>query len=123
MISSGRAHTRAVRGAYWITCIRSFSKITAPGVTARFLPTWKAVSSVIDTRPLARSSKNLTMPSATLLPPVCIASCIASGLVAKKLAGLKASLNCRTAKRIWPLVFSSTGAASTQSRSAPAYAR
>ena len=83
IITSGRAKTSAVRGAYWITWISSFSKITAPSVTAMFRPTSNALSSVIEMRPLARSLKNSAIPSARLAPPVSSASCIASGLVTK----------------------------------------
>ena len=38
-ISSGRLSTVAVDGAYWMSCISSFSKITLPGVSARLRPT------------------------------------------------------------------------------------
>ena len=37
-----RIHLLAVCGAYWISCISSFSNTTAPGVTAMFLPTSNA---------------------------------------------------------------------------------
>jgi hypothetical protein len=38
-ISSGRLSTVAVDGAYWMSCISGFSKITFPGVRARLRPT------------------------------------------------------------------------------------
>ena len=38
-ISSGRLSTFSVVGAYWMSCIRSFWKITLPGVIARLRPT------------------------------------------------------------------------------------
>ena len=38
-IRSGRLSTVAVDGAYWMSCISSFSKITLPGVSARLRPT------------------------------------------------------------------------------------
>ncbi len=91
----GRSRTVAVAGAYWMSCISSFSKITAPGVVAMSFPTSYAVSSVDETRPLARSSKNRFMPCMRLCPPVSIATCIASGLVTRKFDGLIASTNWR----------------------------
>ena len=38
-ISSGRLSTVGVDGAYWMSCISSFWKITLPGVIARLRPT------------------------------------------------------------------------------------
>ena len=90
-ISSGRSCTFAVVGAYWISWIRSFSNTTLPGVVATLRPTSNAVSSVIDTRPRAKSCTNRRMPSTRLAPPLSSAVCSASGLVARQLAGLSAS--------------------------------
>ena len=41
-IISGRLFTSGVVGVYWISCIRLVWKTTLPGVTAMFLPSWKA---------------------------------------------------------------------------------
>ena len=38
-ISTGASSTFFVRGAYWMSCISSFWKITLPGVSARLRPT------------------------------------------------------------------------------------
>ena len=83
-ITSGRSCTLAVLGAYWMSCISSFSKTTLPGLVATLRPTSKAVSSVIETRPLAKSCRNRRMPSTRLAPPLSSAVCIASGLVARR---------------------------------------
>src|SRR6478752_5534700 len=91
----------------------SFWKMTVPGVVATLAPTSKADSSVIEMRPLARSSVNNLRPSVRLLPPVSSASCWASGLVIKLLAGLSASVTCRSAKLHCPLLRSSSGDASS----------
>ena len=90
-------------GAYWISWISSFWKTTLPGVVPTLRPTSNAVSSVIEMRPLARSSVNSRMPSTRLAPPVSMASCSASGLVARMLAGLSASITWRSAKPHWRL--------------------
>ncbi len=63
MITSA-AGTPSPWWAYWMSWISSFWKMTFPGVTARLPPTSKAASSVIDTRPFARSSVNRRMPAA-----------------------------------------------------------
>ncbi len=92
MITSGRSRTFAVVGVYWISWINWFWKTTLPGVIARLPPTSNAASSVIETRPLARSSVYSRNPSTRLAPPVSRASCSASGLVASAFAGLSASI-------------------------------
>ena len=61
-ISSGRSCTSTVLGAYWISWISSFSNTTLPGVVARLRPTSKAVSSVVEMRPFAKSCKKRRMP-------------------------------------------------------------
>src|SRR6476660_7770062 len=90
-----------------------FWKMTVPGVVATLAPTSKADSSVIEIRPLARSSVNNLRPSVRLLPPVSSASCWASGLVIKLFAGLSASVTWRSAKLHCPLLRSSSGDASS----------
>src|SRR6187551_2524390 len=62
-ITSGRLCTFGVVGAYWISCISSFSKTTLPGVVARSRPTSKARSSDIEMRPFATSARNRPVPS------------------------------------------------------------
>ena len=52
---------------------------TLPGVVATLRPTSNAVSSVIDTRPRAKSCTNRRMPSTRLAPPLSSAVCSASG--------------------------------------------
>ena len=116
-ITSGRWWTFAVVGVYWISCSNSFWNTTLPGEVPTSRPTSKAISSVIETRPLARSSTNSFMPSMRLAPPVSMASCIASGLVARLLAGLSASSTWVSANPHCALLRSSTGAASSALRS------
>ena len=122
-ITSGRSYTSSVVGVYWISWISSFWKTTLPGVVPTFSPTSNAVSSVIEIRPLARSSVNSRMPSTRLAPPVSIASCSASGLVARVFAGLSASVTWRSAKPHCALLRSSSGAASSALRSSSVCAR
>ncbi len=100
-------------GVYWISWISSFWNTTEPGVVQTLRPTSNAVLSVIEIRPDARSSVNSRMPSIRLAPPVSIASCNASGLVASEFAGLSASSTWRSANPHCPLMRSSTGAASS----------
>ena len=100
-------------GVYWISWISSFWKTTLPGVVQTLRPTSNAVLSVIWTRPSARSSVNSFMPSTRLAPPVSMASCSASGLVARLLAGLTASVIWRSANPHCALLRSSSGAASS----------
>ncbi len=115
-MTSGRSWTVGVAGAYWMSCISSFSYTTAPGVVARLRPTSKTFSSVVETRPLCASSIRFSTPFVKLSPRVSRASLIASGLVATKLAGLSASIIWRAAKRIRSFASGSASIASTQSR-------
>ncbi len=94
-ITSGRAATLSVSGAYWINWKSSFSKTTAPFDTATLRPTSNASSSVIEMRPRFRSSRRFAKPMRMLSPCVSTAVFIASGLVAAKLAGLIESMNWR----------------------------
>ena len=96
--------------------ISSFWNTTVPGVVPTLRPTSNADSSVIAIRPLARSSVNRRMPSSRLAPPVSIASCSASGLVASVLAGLSASMTCCSANPHCALLPSSIGAAASALR-------
>src|SRR5262245_66366770 len=48
MITSGRFSTLSPSGLYWMSCIRSFSNTTLPGVVATFSPSLNAFSSVIE---------------------------------------------------------------------------
>ena len=73
---------------------------TLPGVVATLRPTSNAWSSVIETRPCARSAMNSFMPSIRLAPPDSTASFIASGFVASEFAGLSASTTWRSRKPI-----------------------
>ena len=114
-ITSGRLKTVGVTGLYWMSWISSFSKITAPSVTARFLPTSNIDSSVVEMRPLWTSSRSKRIPWARLSPPVSSASLSASGLVAAKFAGLIASENWRAMKRRRCLARGSASRASIQS--------
>ena len=122
-ISNGRSYTLGVVGVYWTSWISSFSKTTLPGVVATLRPTSNAESSVIEMRPRARSCVNKRMPSIRLAPPESIAICIASGLVARQLAGLAASTTWRSRKPHWPLPRSSSGAASSALRNCSAWPR
>jgi hypothetical protein len=90
-MTSGRLCTLGVVGAYWISCISSFSNTTLPGVVARLRPTSNAWSSDIEMRPRARSAMNSRAPSTRLAPPLSSAVCSASGLVARQWPGLIAS--------------------------------
>ena len=121
--SNGRSWTCAVLGVYWMSWIRSFSNTTLPGLVATLRPTSKAVSSVIDTRPLAKSSMNRRVPSTRLAPPLSSAACKASGLVARQLAGLRASTTWRSTKPHWALLRSSSGAVSSVWRSSSDWLR
>ncbi len=95
-ISSGRAATLGVSGAYSISWNRSFSKTTEPFDAATLRPTSKALSSVIEMRPCSTSASRLASPVRTLSPLLSSAVFKASGLVAAKLAGLIESTNWRT---------------------------
>ncbi len=114
-ISSGRSYTFFVSGAYWRSCITSFSNTTAPGVVARFLPSSKAVSSASAMRPLPTSAKRFRRPRARLSPPVAAASFKASGLVAAKFAGEIASRYRRVKKRCFSRAWPSSAEASASS--------
>ena len=74
-ITNGRFATLSVSGEYWISCMTSFSKTTAPGVMARLRPTSKADSSVIEMRPFSRS------PIRFLMPCVMLSPCVSSALL------------------------------------------
>src|SRR3989441_9611494 len=99
-ITSGRAATWAVVGAYWISWISSFSYTTCPGVTARLRPTSKAWSSVWLMRPFCTSPIRFARPRVRLSPRLSSACCIASGLVRE----------VRRAHRIDPLPHGKAGA-------------
>jgi hypothetical protein len=102
-MTSGRLWTFAVEGAYCTSCINSFSNTTLPGLVATLRPTSKAASSDIEMRPFARSARKRHAPSMRLVPPVSSAACIASGLVARQLAGFVASITWRSANSICAL--------------------
>src|SRR5260221_699566 len=65
-MTNGRFSTCAVAGLYWISCIRSFSNTTLPGVVATFSPSLKAFSSVIEIcncpPPFSMSARRLFRP-------------------------------------------------------------
>jgi hypothetical protein len=96
-MTSGRACTVDVDGAYWISSISSLRNTTWPGVVARFLPTSYALSSLIVMRPRAMSAARLAAPRARLAPSVRSASATTSGFVAAKFDGASASTNWRVA--------------------------
>ena len=103
----GSACTLAVSGLYSISWNSSFSNTTAPSLVATLRPTSKPLSSVCDMWPCSMSFHSSCMPWVMLSPLVSMALASASGLVARKLAGLAASTHCCTAKRILALVLAS----------------
>ena len=99
-ISSGVFSTVGVDGAYWMSCISSFSKITLPGVTARLLPTsnfsasdWRIFRSP---PPASMSSASICMPRARFSALVVSVSRSNSGLVSTKFDGDSALASCLT---------------------------
>jgi hypothetical protein len=81
--SSGRLYTVFVDGAYWMSCISSFWKTTAPGVAAMLTPSSKLDGARRSTRPwpLAASARRLDRPWTRFSPPVSSVFLTASGLV------------------------------------------
>ena len=98
-MSSGRLRTTSVVGTYWMSCIRSFSKTTLPGVTATFSPSLNFSRSVILIRsrpwPRSRSSSMFESPCTRFSPPVSTVRRATSGFVIAKLVGARASMNWR----------------------------
>ena len=101
MITSGRLWTCSVLGWYWMSSPTSSRCTTAPGDSARSLPTSNASRSTIEGMPplLRTSPTKLRTPRTRLLPPVSNARLIAAGLVAKKLVGASALVRMVVAKR------------------------
>src|ERR1700722_5202767 len=89
MISTGWRRTAPVAGVYWMTSASSSRSTTAPGVTARSVPTWNAPRSVWDGMPpLERTSRHhWRAPRATLSPPVSNARLSAAGVLGRKVVG------------------------------------
>jgi hypothetical protein len=99
-ISSGRLRTVAVEGAYCRSCMRSFWKITLPGVVARLRPTanidasdWRILRSP---PPASMSSASMRMPRTRLSALLSSVSRSSSGLVSTKFDGDNALAICRT---------------------------
>ncbi len=114
-ITSGRSCTFSVAGLYWMSCSSSLSWTTEPCETAMFLPTSKALSSVIEMRPFSMSPSRFFMPSCSDSPPDCSAALMASGFVSRKLDGEAASTYWRMKKRMRCLVAGSSLDCSTAS--------
>ncbi len=99
-ISSGRLSTVPVDGAYWMSCINWFSKITLPAVSARLRPTSNILAS--DWRilrlpwPASMSSASMCMPRTRFSALEVTVSRNSSGLVSTKFDGEIALAICRT---------------------------
>lgn len=98
-ISSGFLSTLSVLGVYCSSCIISVSNTTLPGVVATFLPSSKAVVSVILTRrlppPSSTSRSRLLRPLSRFWPWLLTVSRKTSGLVIAKFDGDRASMYWR----------------------------
>ncbi len=98
-IKSGRRWTVGVAGAYWMSSIRSFLKITLPGVAATVSPTVNPFRSVIRMRssplPRSMSSRRLASPLIRFSPPLSSVALSTAGFHATLLLGDIASRNCR----------------------------
>ena len=94
-MSRGRSYTSSVIGAYWMSWMRSFWKMTLPGVTARFRPISKAERSVWLMRSrsfdCSRSCTKCAMPCTKLAALVCSVVRTTSGLVSGKFDGENAA--------------------------------
>ncbi len=92
MRTNGRWYTCSVVGWYCMTSPTSSRCTTAPGESARSLPTLNASRSTIEGMPplWRRSPTKLRTPRTRLMPPVSNARLIAAGLLAKKLVGRRA---------------------------------
>ena len=102
MISSGRLNCFLVVGLNCSSWIRSFWNTTLPGVVATFLPSSKAVGSVILIAQLAVAvldvAQQVVEALEQVLAVVLTVSRSTSGLVMAKLDGDSASMNWRVKK-------------------------
>ena len=85
--------TVGVCGRYWISSNTGVRRTTAPGVTARSVPTWKAsLSTIAGVRgELARSLTRCRGPVTRLAPPVSMTAFQPTGLSSGLLLGAAAS--------------------------------
>ena len=99
-ISSGRLSTVSVDGAYWMSCISSFWKITLPGVIARLRADLERLGVGLPdlevAAPASMSSASMCMPRTRLSALLLKVSRSSSGLVSTKFDGEIALAICRT---------------------------